>query len=420
MFSQAVIKSLLPLGGREDGRRPDEGVFAESDIFKSLIASVIVLLMIASTVSGLQADEQTPFKTGKALKTALSARVSWTSIGAPLASQLQEFQDQAKVAILRDRRTDPRGLINVETELVPRIQVLKRISESVPGTGYCRTDNFVCVGPIRSVHRLPVLLERSKARINSLRKTLTPDESRKLLSETEIAWPRLTEPRKLFMDRANAAGAEVSNPELIPHDVWDEGRLPKISFAEFATVVLNQFDLTFTVVPDAPTLTIVAIDPETILEHRYSVSRELQTTAATAWRSRMPGLQIKWTGTNTVVTASLDEHAVLYGLLEELRTMKEVAGDSAVVAKSSLLTEKFQLSVKGGTVGQLIDEFRRNGIIIEITDPDTAETKAILSQFIDLDAATDKLPGLEFFPLVFGRHFKRVEVTRDRVVLSRE
>ncbi len=346
--------------------------------------------------------------------------MTWSSIGVPLVSQLSEFQKQAEIAILRDRRTDPRRLVDMETEFVPRIQVLNRISESVPGTSFCRTDKFVCIGPAQAVHRLPILLERNRTQLNALRKTLKPAELRKLSSETVITWPKLSEPRQLLLERAESVGATISNPGLIPHDIWDEGRLPKMSLAEFSTVVLNQFDLTFVAAADAPTLTIVAINPAEALEHRYAVRRDLQAVVSAAWRDKLPDLSINWSAAGGTVSASLEQHALLYALLEDLRTAQAESGDSRGDANTSLLTRTFQLKSKGATVGQLIEYLRSNAVTIEVTDADAAETKAILSQFVELESLTEKQRGSEFFPLVFGKYFKHVDVQADRVVLSRE
>ena len=420
MFFNGVTQSLLPLAGGEGGRRPDEGAFAGSVAFKSFTALLAALLILAAAIPVDAADDRTTFSTGKDLETALSVRRTWSSIGAPLASQLLDFQTQSNVAILRDRRTDPRRLVDMETEFIPRIQVLKRISESVPGTSLCRTDKYVCIGPKAAVHRLPILLERNRTQINALRKTLKPAEMRKLSSETVIAWPKLSEPRQLLLNHAKSVGATIANPERIPHDAWDEGRLPRMSLAEFCTLVLNQFDLTFLVASDVPTLTIVAIDPAETLEHRYSVRRELQTAVAAAWRDKVPALTVKWSGANGTVTASLDEHAELYAMLDDLRSANDEVSDSGANADASLLTRTFQLNFKGATVGQLIDFLRRHNVPIEVTDADTAETKAIMTQLVDLEHLTEKQPGPKFFPLVFGKYFKNVDVRADRVVLSRE
>ena len=378
------------------------------------------LLILAAAIPVAAADDRTTFSTGKDLETAMSVRRTWSSIGAPLASQLLDFQTQSNVAILRDRRTDPHRLVDLETEFIPRIQVLKRISESVPGTGLCRTDKFVCIGPKEAVHRLPILLERNRTQINALRKTLKPAEMRKLSSESVIAWPKLSEPRQLLLDHAKSVGATIANPERIPHDVWNEGRLPRMSLAEFCTLVLNQFDLTFLVASDGPTLTIIAIEPAETLAHRYSVRRNLQSLVEAAWRDKLPELTVKWTGPNGTITASLAKHAELSAMLEDLQSANDEFGDSRANADASLLTRTFQINFKGATVGQLIEYLRSNNVPIEVTNADTVETKAIMTQLVDLEGMTEKQPAPKFFPFVFGKYFKRVDVKADRVVLSRE
>ena len=70
------------------------------------------------------------------------------------------------------------------------------------------------------------------------------------------------------------------------------------------------------------------------------------------------------------------------------------------------------------TVGYLVQEFRKNRIVIEIEGEETAEVRAVLKAQVDLAVVREKLPGLKFFPALFGRQFRRVEVRDDRVVLG--
>lgn len=377
-----------------------------------VILSVVWLIVASNSPA---AADPISFKTGKALATAMSARVSWSSVGVPIGDQLRDLQQQSEVAILRDRRVDPRQLISVETEFVPRIQVLKQISGNIPEGAFCLTEQLACVGPAVAVSRLPILLEHNNNQLNALRRKLDASAFRRLTADAEVSWPQLAEPRQILLDQAKAAGTTIKNPDAIPHDVWAAGQLPRMTFVELATVILNQFDLTLKLVGDSAELSIVPIDAGATLEHRYAVGSKLRSGVISAWQDRVPDVVIKWTGSTAVVTTTLDEHALMNSILLDLEHP-----DAPIKAAGSIRTTNYQLKAERATIGQLIDYFRSQKVKIEMIDADSAETRALLTELVQLDTITEKQPGTKFFPLVFGKHFSKVEVLDDRVILSRE
>ena len=363
------------------------------------------------------ADEGTSFHTGKDLQTALAANIRWFSIGVELGNQLRDLQAQTKVVILRDRRLDPHQPISVETEFVPRVQVLKQISAQIPDGAFCLTEDMACVGPAEAIHRLPILLSHNADQVNSLRKKIDAAAFRRLTAKIDASWEQLSEPRQILLDHAVTAGAAITNPEFIPHDVWADGRLPRMSFAEFATVILNQFDLTFQLAGDRAELTLIPVDPDEIMEHRYVVGSKLKTSVATDWQNRSPDVEIKWIGSNATVTTTLQQHAALNSMLQELKYSVSI---SNTTPDSSIRTTNYEIKEKRATIRQLIETFRRAKVTIEVLDEESPEVQALLNESLELAGRAGRNPGSEFFPLIFGRHFKQVDVQDDRVVLSRE
>ena len=373
--------------------------------------TVLVFLLV------IPADEPSLFKTGRDLQTALATSISWFSIGAEVGNQLRDLQAQTDVVILRDRRIDPHRPVSVKTNFVPRIQVLSQISTAIPDGAYCVTQNFVCVGPAEAIHRLPISLSDNADQVNTLRKKIDAASFRRLTAKVDASWEQLSEPRQMLLDHAMTAGVVIRNPNEIPHDVWARQRLPRISFAEFATLILNEFDLTFRLSGDRAELTIIPVDPDEILEHRYIVGSKLKATVITAWQSRIPDIRMKWTGSDVTVTATLQQHAALHAMLQEMQYSVTIT-DAA--PGSSVRTRNFQLNEKRATIGLLIQTFRSANVPIEILDENSPEVQAILNESIELTALAERNPGLKFFPLIFGKHFKRVDVQDDRVVLSLE
>lgn len=366
------------------------------------------------------ADEPASFNTGKDLQTALAANISWFSIGSELGNQLRDLQAQANVVILRDRRIDPHRLISVETKFVPRVQVLKQISATIPDGAFCITEDFACIGSADAIHRLPVLLSHNSGQVTRLRKEIDAASFRRLTAKIDASWEQLSEPRQILLDHAETAGFVIKNPDAIPHDVWAEARLPRMSFAELATVVLNQFDLTFQLAGDRAELTILPIDPEEIMEHRYEVGSKVKAALVTVWQQIAPEIEIKWTGANATVTSTLRQHALLTATLQAALNSVPGSDSTSQIPDSSIRTRNFQIKAERATIGQLIDFFRKERIMIEVVDEDSPEVIAILRESVQLDTLTERQPGSKLFPVIFGKHFKNVDVRDDRVVLSRD
>ena len=361
-------------------------------------------------------EQPTSFKIGKDLQAAMAANIKWSSVGAELNSQLEDLQRQSDVAILRDRRIDPHQIIQVETDFVPRVQVLKQISGRIPDTAVFVSDSFTLLGPAMAIDRLPILLSRNAEQVNLLRKKIDAGALRRLTAKIDVSWGELAEPRQMLEDQAASVGAIILNSNDIPHDVWAARRLPKLSFVELATVVLNQFDLTIRVSDNVAEFTVVSIDPAELFEHRYLVGK-FKPTVAKTWQSQLPDVEIKWNGSNATIKTTMLKHTQLNAILQEA-TFAVASESMTSNLQGSLRTTDYQLKAKTATIGELIANFRGGKITIEIVDETSAAVQAIMKESISLSGFSEKLPGTKFFPLIFGKHFNRVEVKDDRVLLS--
>jgi hypothetical protein len=119
------------------------------------------------------------------------------------------------------------------------------------------------------------------------------------------------------------------------------------------------------------------------------------------------------------LNATLQQHGQLNAALSELLNFDE--GDVVKPAtSSSLRTTNFTLRAERATIGDLIAYFRANKVVIEVKDEDQAAANAVMKEIVKLSHITEKKTGEELFPLIFGRHFRKVDVLDDRVVLALE
>jgi len=372
-------------------------------------------LLIALPGMGDQGVEQIPLKTGRAFEQALAARISLASQAVPLAEQLSSLQQQSGIAILRDRRIDPRQEISVEVAQQPRQQILQTIAEIIPD-GWCvpLDCDVVVVGNRRHVLRLPILLEQTRDHVDEVTRRWPASQRSSLTRKLDFTWDQLAEPREIVGSLATLAQLTISNPELIPHDVWQAAKLPRMSVADSLCLVLSQFDLTFQLDADSRNMTIVPIDRDKTFEQRYPVRSSLKSAVLAAWKPIIPESQITWSGSSARIIATMDQHAELLANLTKLDISKSEAGSSSSV---SLRTAMFQFKASSQTIAQAIAGFRRNQIAIDVVRESDPDVQRLLKRTVDLSQINEKLSGEKFFPRVFAEHFSEVKVLDDRVIL---
>jgi len=374
-----------------------------------------LLILACYSCAVLRADEQSKVVTGSALQKALASSVSWSADGVALQSQLASVRQQYGILVLRDRRIDPRSSITVETGFVARAAVLQQIAAAVPDCSAVVTDSYVLLGPANRVQRLPVLLKEVSEQESFWKKLPVGRLPRKAVSGLQPEWSAGAVPREILQRAAAECGIELENVELVPHDVWGAMQLPRQSFAELACFVLVQFDLQPVLAADSPRVRIEPIDAARVLELKYSVPLKQKEQLQSEWTQRHPEVGLRWSSSTVTLKADLDLHADFVGLQQRLSTL----GAGAAAPGDSLRTRQFQLQGERATVGYLLQELRKNRIVIEVEGEDEPAVQRLLQGVVDLSVVREKQPGLKFFPALFGGQFRTVEVLDDRIRLNR-
>jgi hypothetical protein len=381
----------------------------------SLLAAMRLLamrLLLTATLSVCNADERgSSYHTGRAFHHSLQQQMNWSSKGAELASQLNQWQDQSNILLILDRRINPHESVTVKAGTSTRANVLSRICGQRPDTGWCTTERFVYVGPSLSAWRLPVMLELQQIQFTKFRNQLTPTEFRKLMNRSSIAWDRLSEPRRILTEQAGRVGLMIENPEEIPHDVWDAGNWGALTFTELSTIMLNQFDLMLVPGIASASVRVSPIEMSRIAEFEYSVGRQQKEQMAAAVRDLSADLQEKWRSETMSLTGTLQHHAELYRVWQTIIH----SANNPVAIEDSLRTRRFTLTVARATIGQLTENFRSNGISIEFEQADEVRMQSILKKEIQLDLKS--VAGTDFFMAVYGQYFESVIVEDNRVIL---
>jgi len=372
------------------------------------LATVIAMLLFAAQVVVLgSAQPEEMLLTGKPLRDAMAQRRSVVASGIALKESLTSLQSDTGIAIVLDRRADPSVRLEISTKYVTNQQIILALANA-ESLSASFGDRFVMIGSDAVTGRLRTLSEINRLAIHDLRSTLKKDTYRQLSELHKASWPDLSEPRSLLIAAADATGLTINNPEAIPHDLWAAAILPDLTFCDFATLILNQFDMTFDL-NNKGEMTITPITESVVIEQRHRVPTPDKNTIMAKWDSAFPELNLKWTGSTVVVTATIETHEQLQELMQKK--------SAAEVEASGLRGRKFTMNVPPGTsVRKLLATFEQSGIRVRIEGRSDSELQSLLQQAVEFDLTSS--PGTEFFSTVFRNWEADVLVGNDEVVVT--
>lgn len=174
----------------------------------------------------------------------IEAAVHWTQT--PLRESLDRFAEAQRIGVVLDRRVDPSQSLQFESGPKPLNRLIAELADSLD-LGCCFFETTVYLGPKNAAVAIAALREEHKKTLASLPVRQTAKLQRR--SALKIAF--LTEPRQLLQRLAEENGFRWKNLDELPHDLWDENRLPPMPIYEQLALILIGFDRTFGVEGDS-------------------------------------------------------------------------------------------------------------------------------------------------------------------------
>jgi hypothetical protein len=301
-------------------------------------------LFFASQVAAVRAEESVKWKTGSDFAKALRAPLDRTGSDKPVGESVTALSRATGVAALLDRRVDPHQLVSVDAHGISLADGLTALANTLQlGVGTIGAVQYI--GPKTTAARVEALSE--------LRSRDATAKGRKAWLKTAPAgWDDLAEPRELAQDIAKAAGATISNPEVIPHDVWAAWSGPPLSHADRLTLVLAGFDLTFELRGDGTEAEIVSVPEQLTFERTYDVVDSVSKVSGQLKRLASD-IEVHASGTKAVrVIATAEQHAQVAELLAGKRTTTK----TVVVPGEKFYTFKAENQLIGAMVQTLAKE----------------------------------------------------------------
>ena len=352
------------------------------------------------------------FLTGKAVAAGMEEMAGWSAEGVSLQSQLENWQTQARIRVIRDRRLDPNQIVQLSSMTGNRARMLDALVEDLSGTGWVLQEDYVYFAPVNRAFRLPALMEIQRKVIQEVQKKMTPADSSQVTVRLNPRWQRLSSPRNIVLSSALDIGLVIENPNVIPHDLWDRDSWPAMKFGEQTTLILNQFDLMLQPSDIPGSLRVTPVDWSFQAEVTYAFPVEQRSAIEAAARDIVPDAKIRWARGNARVIGSLRDHLWFRRRLNETQFGAKNTGELT----ESLKTRIFTLTVDRASLRAVIANFEQNGITVQVTQPESEAVQSVLQQSVSVMAVGQ--PGSKFFAELFGDYFHNIQVLDDRVVVS--
>ncbi len=237
---------------------------------------------------------QSSWRTGNDLAGHLLQPVGITWRDKPLAEALDDLGKVHRLGLLRDRRLDPGRPIDLDWANRPLGDALDQLA-TAQGWGVGQVGDVLYLAPETDFERVATAIALLEAEAANW-----PSEIRNRWQKAEpLAWPHLTEPRKLVERWANEAGVRLANPEALEHDLWPAVELPRLSLAARLGLVAGQFGL-MVQSHDGREARLVPLPERLLIERRYPAGRD-PAGRLEEYRRLAPGADIVRDGRSLVV-----------------------------------------------------------------------------------------------------------------------
>ncbi len=273
--------------------------------------------------------------TGAALAQRLTEPVGITLGGSPLREGLYRFSRTQGVAVLLDRRVDPGQELDVTLNQVPLGKALRAIAEK-GGMGVTQLGPLFYFGPESAAAKLRTLAAMTREPLQGIPR----DAALRLARERSWRWNDLATPRDLLRSLAEEGRFELEGLELVPYDLWAGADLPPLGLLDRLTVVAIQFDLTLSISSDGGTIRLVPLPAELGVVRRYPGGARPEEAAA-RMAELAPGAQVRISGDEILVKATVEEHARLAPsrLASRAKEGKPDAGDAGLTRIERMAVE---------------------------------------------------------------------------------
>lgn len=327
------------------------------------------VLLIAMT---LGAD---PWITGPKGAAAWDRPLTAAFENAELRETLRRLGPERQLAVLLDRRIDPNQTVTFSMQQEPLRKGVSRLAED-HGAELVLTDNVAYLGPPERARWLrTAIVQAERAMATEANKRLVPTRKR-------IAWEDLATSRAILDQLGVTFQLKFDNPERVPHDLWAGATLPDVTPAEALTLVLIQFDLSWTWQPKTRRVTIIPWQEPELIERGFP-HRGKMTLASVLEEGPARWPEVKF--------ASRDKDILVRGRVEELEQIQKWltgglnrVGPGEGQPPTPLSQRRFTLSEKNVSARAVLKELEKSGAEIVLDEESLAAANVDLDRRVSV------------------------------------
>ncbi len=268
--------------------------------------------MGALSASLAVAAEPVQFVTGPAFRKAIEQPISgsWGD-EATLRTIVQAIEEARRVAIVADRRLDPSCFRSASAAGEPLRTALERLAGQWQ-SGASVVGNCIYLGPSHVAAKLRTLVKLRGDELSDKASAIPESRRSALTRASTIRWNDLDRPADVLRRLGELYGLAIEGRELVPHDLWAGAVLPDANAIEALSLVLVQFDLTFSWTDHGRGLLIEPIPDRVAIEKTYPPPRGLSPAAAIArWQEQIPDLEARGEPGKLVVSGTVEQHELV-------------------------------------------------------------------------------------------------------------
>ena len=344
-------------------------------------------------------SDATHWLTGPPFKTELQRAISASWDNVPLRDVLKRISGNHGVAILLDRRIDPGQRVNIEIRNATVLETIRRVAQHV-SAGISLVNNLVYVGPSSSSHILRTLIELRTRELFDQQDALPRGRVIELSRRRTIRWNDLDRPGELMQQIADRYRLKVKPNDRIPHDLWAAATLPDANCVESLSLILTQFQQTFTWTDGAAGVLLKDIPGSVTFEKAVAVRDLTVQEALQRLNESFPELTARVERNQLMIRGTVEDFERAESLLAPRRNAKTSPNRSPEADQPPPLSRRlFTLHVEHVPVIQLMKKLESTGVGFRFDAEALAKAGIDLNHQINMDAKQAKAD--EFFRQMF-------------------
>jgi len=285
------------------------------------------LLLLAAASTPCIADDEPALLRGVEFDKALGKRISFKADDAELRDALGRLSRDMRVAILLDRRIDPRRAMGWTISGEPVQAALEKLMLPCGGTAR-RVGDMLFVGPVSSTGKLRTLV---LMRGEELRDASRGAASRRISLSTRhtLSWADATEPQEILQKIREHWKLTLTGADMLPYDLWAAGTLNNVNAVEALSSILIQFDRTFEWGTEPGQANVVELPERVSIKRRYRLPQGPGDELLNSLEKAAPNAERSLNGNEVIVVGTIEDQEAV---AEALGLRSTAAQGSSAVA----------------------------------------------------------------------------------------